>query len=152
MTLVSACVCWLFYVGTLSCEFKHGFGLYCFLLLSFWQALFQVASVDLISICLCWCLNLMLCWSWLLSSSLRCRHCWLCINICWWRARYFSSRLKFAMPDKSFCTGGGFAFRCWPCACWSCLVQFGSSCFPLRWFWVFLWRFVLFFSDCHSVA
>ena len=32
------------------------------------------------------------------------------INIFWWRARYFSSRLKFAMPDKSLWTGGGFPF------------------------------------------
>ena len=31
----------------------------------------------------------------------RCCHCWLCINICWRRARYFASRWEFATPEKS---------------------------------------------------
>jgi len=64
----------------------------------------------------------------------RCCHCWLCINICWRRARYFASRFKFAMPEKSRARAGDLLFGCWRFICCIRLVQFGSSCSPWLWF------------------
>ena len=126
--VVSVC----FYVRAIFCESGHGLGVYCFLLCT--SVVVWDASGDLILRCSC-------CWSQslyfvllvlLLSSFLGCCHCRLCIHICWWRARFFSTRFKFAMPDGSLCTGGGFAF------CWIHLVQFGGSCFPRRLFFLFV--------------
>ena len=64
----------------------------------------------------------------------RCCYCWLCINICWRRARCFASRFKFAMPEKSRARAGDLFSGCWRFICCIRLVQFGSSCSPWLWF------------------
>ena len=56
MTLVSACVCCLFLCWHMCCESRHGFGLYCFWLLSFYKLYlgkrlsisFQYVCVDVV--------------------------------------------------------------------------------------------------------
>ena len=40
-------------------------------------------------------------------------HCRSCIYVCWRQASWLSSRLLFAIPERSLCTCGGIAFWMW---------------------------------------